>query len=78
MGVATSEKLEEKIKSLLASKDKVKKLKSFYEEYINFRGSPVEIQRKKDEIYDKARTTLGLEDYEVDAIFRELKKNFSV
>jgi hypothetical protein len=78
MGVATSEKLEEKVKSILASKDKVKKLKSFYEEYINFRGSPVEIQRKKDEIYDKARTTLGLEDYEVDAIFRELKKNFSV
>jgi hypothetical protein len=78
MGVATSEKLEEKVKSILASKDKVKKLKSFYEEYINFRGSPVEIQRKKDEIYDKARTTLGLEDYEVDVIFREFKKNFSL
>jgi len=77
MGVTTSEKLEEKVKSILASKDKVKKLKSFYEEYINFRGSPVEIQRKKDEIYDKARTTLGLEDYEVDIIFREFKKNFS-
>jgi hypothetical protein len=77
MGIATSEKLEEKVKSILASKDKVKKLKSFYEEYINFRGSPIEIQRKKDEIYYKARTTLGLEDYEVDAIFRELKKNFS-
>jgi hypothetical protein len=78
MGVATSEKLEEKVKSILSSKDKVKKLKSFYEEYITFRGSPVEIQRKKDEIYDKARTTLGLEDYEVDVIFREFKKNFSV
>ena len=77
MGVTTSEKLEEKLKSILTSKDKVKKLKSFYEEYITFRGSPVEIQRKKDEIYDKARTTLGLEDYEVDAIFREFKKNFS-
>jgi hypothetical protein len=77
MGIATSEKLEEKVKSILASKDKVKKLKSFYEEYITFRGSPVEIQRKKDEIYDKARTTLGLEDYEVDVIFREFKKNFS-
>ncbi len=78
MGVATSEKLEEKVKSILASKDKVKKLKSFYEEYINFRGSPVEIQRKKDEVYNKARTILGLEDYELDVIFREFKKNFSV
>jgi hypothetical protein len=78
MGVATSEKLEEKVKSILASKDKVKKLKSFYEEYITFRGSPVEIQRKKDEIYEKARVALGLEDYELDVIFREFKKNFSV
>ncbi len=78
MGVATSERLEEKVKSILASRDKVKKLKSFYEEYINFRGSPVEIQRKKDEVYNKARTTLGLEDYELDVIFREFKKNFSV
>jgi hypothetical protein len=78
MGVATSEKLEEKVKSILASKDKVKKLKSFYEEYITFRGSPVEIQRKKDEIYEKARAALGLEDYELDVIFKEFKKNFSV
>ena len=78
LGAVTSpSEFEAKIKSIYSSKPKLATLKSLYEEYIRFRGTPIEIQRKKDEIYAKAKKELDLTEDELDRIFKEIKKNYS-
>lgn len=64
---------ELKIKSILSDKEKLTKLKSMYESYKKFRGSPIEISNFESKLYEKADKELGLNENEVKRIFKELK-----
>lgn len=66
---------EEKLKSLLSNKAKMKSLESKLEEFISFRGTPTQISQKKQELYEFAKENFNLEPEELDIIYRKYKSN---
>jgi len=64
---------ELKVKSLLADKSKLSKLKSMYESYKKFKGSPTEIKNFEDRMYDTAQKEFNLTEVELKKIFKEFR-----
>lgn len=70
---------EQKLKSIQANSTKKKILEEKIKEFLTFKGSPQEISRKKEEIYEFVKKSLDLDPEEFDLIYRQFKnmKNFS-
>lgn len=70
---------EQKLKSIQANSAKKKILEEKIKEFLTFKGSPQEISRKKEEIYEFVKKSLDLDPEEFDLIYRQFKnmKNFS-
>lgn len=64
---------EVKIKSILSDKGKLAVLKSMYDSYRKFKGSPIEISNFENKLYEKAEKELGLSEDEIKRVFKELK-----
>ncbi|MEM3368821.1 MAG: hypothetical protein QXP88_01870 [Thermoproteota archaeon] len=64
---------ELKVKSLIADKSKLSKLKSMYDSYKKFKGSPVEIKNFEDKMYETAQKEFNLTEVELKRIFKEFR-----
>lgn len=64
---------ELKVKSLIADKSKLSKLKSMYDSYKKFKGSPIEIKNFEDRMYEAAKKEFNLTEVELKKIFKELR-----
>lgn len=64
---------ELKVKSLIADKSKLSKLKSMYDSYKKFKGSPVEIKNFEDKMYEAAQKEFNLTEVELKRIFKEFR-----
>lgn len=64
---------EEKLKSLLSDKAKLKTLEAKLEEFLNYKGTPTQLSKKKEELIEFAKKNFNLEPYEVEMIYRKYK-----
>lgn len=66
---------QEKLKSILANKTKLKSLEAKIQEYLTFKGTPIQLNEKKMELYNFAKEEFGLEPEEFELIYRQYKNN---
>lgn len=64
-----------KLKSILANKTKLKSLEAKIQEYLTFKGTPIQLNEKKMELYNFAKEEFGLEPEEFELIYRQYKNN---
>lgn len=70
---ANNIEFELKVKSLISDKSKLLKLKSMYDSYKKFKGSPVEIKNFEDKMYESAQKEFNLTEVELKKIFKEFR-----
>ncbi|BAK53761.1 prohead protease [Thermus phage TMA] len=66
---------QEKLKSVLANKAKLKSLEEKIKEYLTYKGTPIQLNEKKMELYNFAKEEFGLEPEEFELIYRQYKNN---
>lgn len=66
---------QEKLKSILANKTKLKSLEEKIREYLTYKGTPIQLNEKKMELYNYAKEEFGLEPEEFELIYRQYKNN---
>lgn len=66
---------QEKLKSILANKTKLKSLEEKIQEYLTYKGTPIQLNEKKMELYNFAKEEFDLEPEEFELIYRQYKNN---